>query len=317
MLLPSAGRSQTNSYVELPKIGHFYDADSRQVLPAMGIPGSALLGPAIEFPLAIEDAAIPPSSDWLASPDWLVVLAGAERKLYVAHLKGQAASLQAVEEVAAGVDRVILSPRGRTALLYRQGARKSIEVVTGLPEAPAMQRKVDVSMWDVNPAYFAVSDDGAAAIAALRTGGVLWLEGSFIRLVATEVPAGPSAFAPDGATAVITAGSRALLMRGAEMLPLAQGPEPVAGVALDGAATRVFLAYRTGLIESIETASGISRQAECHCKPESIQPMMGDSLFRLNQILLSQSGSGPRLLLDGSGAEPRILFVPLDREGSQ
>jgi hypothetical protein len=308
MLLQPASRSQTNSYVELPKIGHFYDVDSRQVLPALGIPGAAFIGPAIEFPLAVEDAAIPPSPDWM--------LAAAGRRLYVAHLKGNKTSLQAIEEVAAGVDRVILSPRGHTALLYRHGAEKSIEIVTGLPATPAVQRKVDVSMWDLNPAYFAVSDDGASAAAALRTGGVLWLEGSVIRLVPTEVPAGPCAFAPDGSTAVITAGSRAFLMRGSsmfpgEMLPLPHRQEPVAGVAL-ASATRVFLAYHTGLIESVETTTGISRQAECHCKPESIHPVMGDSLFHIRQ-----SGGGPRLLLDGSGAAPSILFVPLDREGSQ
>lgn len=283
-------------------MGYLFDSGARAVRPILGIPGASLIGEPLELGAAVESAS--PSQEWS-----LAVIADT-REVKLVQLRNGAVTMRPIEGVSPAPGRIVFSPSGSAAVLYQRDAR-ALEVITGLPGATAT-RRIDISAWDGEPTSLAVADDGGLVLAGLPGLGILSISGDDFRVIPYDVPVSAIAFAPRGSFALAAAGTSVFLLRDGELQELAGGDLPPVDVALSADTARAFVAYKDGTIRVIDIANGAARQISCRCTPTAMRPLAGSSVFRLNEI----SDNGPVLLLDGSEAEPRVWFVPLDRGGN-
>ena len=163
----------------------------------LGIPGAAMAGDALALEFGVSQAA---ASGGLAmavtQPDGRVVAIGRD------------AQWRAVEGASAGPAQLLLSPEARAAALYFPDA-SVLEIVSGLPGAPAVTRRIDLSGLPAPPGAMAVADDGAAV--AFAAGSLYLLGPDLPRPVAAIGEAAALAFS--GKDVVAAGGDWALLVQ--------------------------------------------------------------------------------------------------------
>ncbi len=280
--------------------------------PLCGIPGAAMLGEAVDFEAALLAPVAAPDRDYflaLTSADAVpvVMLAGADGALTETR----------IPDAAPGADGIRLSPGGSAALLVHS-AEAWAEVVSGLPDAPVVARRIDFSATGFTPRLLVVSDDGRLALAApAAADGVppLWF-GEDGRPHTIPVPAA-SAFA-------FSAGSHTALIvnSGDDRIWVVSdiGGEPAyqavaghglvanavdAGFSNDG--RRFFVANADGTVARFDLEDGAPQTTACPCTIDGLRRLRGNSVF-----LLDGSAVNPRYVLDGGLDQPRIFFVPLE-----
>jgi hypothetical protein len=206
----------------------------------------------------------------------------------------------------------VFSPSGSSAALY---SSRVLQVLTGLPDSPALSTAFDLSSSDA-PGALAISDDG---------GFLLFAAGGSIRLLSTAadnravMDASPDAlvaFAPQSHDAAVmdAAGAGLALLRDVANASAPQTLAAVddslaapAGLAFSADGRSLLLASASARsISMFDLASGARSAIACDCAPAGLVRM--GSVFRLNE-----PGSAPMWLLDAGAAEPRIVFVPAAR----
>jgi len=305
---PPAGQdSATRSTVSMPVLGLVFDS-ARGVRAVLGIPGAAVLGEPFEFPFEIRSAAVSPRQDYI------LVLAGEERECHLLRFDSQGGKAERISEVAPGATRVLLSPSGAAAALYRE-ADGLIQVITGLPEAPAMHWRSTASGAPL--AAMALSDDGETLLAASAGEPPLtWVLGAGGG--ARPVPVGPaSGMAFRGQSrdaAVITADGTVWFLRdvnGAAEYRVVAGPDArfagAEAVALSEDGARIFLASRSGTVAFLRLDGTATDTGHCRCAPSGLHPLNRAGLFRLNE-----PSRQPLMLWDAGAGPPRFWFVPPD-----
>jgi hypothetical protein len=104
------------------------------------------------------------------------------------------------------------------------------------------------------------------------------------------------------------------LLGNADRILLASEAEGVtAPVALELSTDnqRVFVANaEPGAVVTLDLAGGV-QHTPCNCIPTVLE-RMGESVFRLTEL-----SDKPLMLLDGTGPESRVLFVPAHRIGAE
>jgi len=209
-------------------------------------------------------------------------------------------------------DSVTLSPLRSAAALWFSSMNQ-IQVITGLPDAPAI-RQLDASFLGSAPGTLAISDDGA------------WVAGTWIAGTGTS---GLYAFGPNGevnqlpvesATAVgFFQGSHNLAAAGPAGLQMVTSVEGFAivsnpltsadsslqpiGVAATSGNRTLVLADQSGSLTTIDITSGAAVTSDCGCQPLGLFGM-APSEFRLTGL----EGGAFKLFNAASG---EILFVPL------
>ena len=93
-----------------PRLALHFDESARALRPIAGLPGAATVGPALAAEMEITQVANPPS------PDWVLAVAGEERRVAVARLTGGAIALVPVDGAAPDPERLVLSPSGTAAI---------------------------------------------------------------------------------------------------------------------------------------------------------------------------------------------------------
>jgi hypothetical protein len=156
VLLASVAAAQTGTALSGPTMGLVFDASQSALRPIRGIPGAATFGDAVNpgFPLA--SATVSPRQDFalaLRADDSSVVLARAG---------GGSAAVPGARPAPA---LMVFSPAGATAALYDSGAGR-VQVLTGLPDAAAVQSDVDISALAGPVAALAVDDAGSTLFLA-------------------------------------------------------------------------------------------------------------------------------------------------------
>ncbi len=296
-------------------LGYVTDANAAAVRPILGIPGAAVLGKSLELGAAVRGALVAPEQDF-----FLATEAGSGEVLLV-RLEGGVPGVNRLADARAWPDQVVLSPSGRAAALYHRSASR-IQIVSGLPEAPAVVADLDVSAASGPLQALALSDDAACMLAVAgdpETGQAIFLDraGS-----PQPLPLSPGisslSFFRDSQDAVAADGQRNLIYR----LRPAQGvwewsllggeAEGISGpvaVAVSGDNHKILVANaRSRSVAVIDLKGGPPSAVPCECSPTGLHRLRGNAVFRL-----TEPSAEPMWMIDGDAAEPRLLFIPPDR----
>lgn len=206
-------------------------------------------------------------------------------------------------------ERVVFSPTGTAAALYAQG---SVQIVTGLPDSPAIAGSLDVSAAGV-PDALALSDD--ATVLLWSAGGSVQMFGSGAGPGKLTDTAGAAlvAFAPGRLDAAVAdpSGAGLVLFRnltGSVDSQVLAAPDDTirsgSAIAFSADGQRLLLASSAAQsVTAFDLTTGSRAAIACSCSPAALTPM--GSLFRLNEV-----AGDPLWLLDDQPGTSRIVFVP-------
>jgi len=293
-----------------PLVGLFFDAEAGAVRPIRGIPGASTLGKPLELGTAVSRAAISPQQD-----SALAVTAGDSAVIHIRIAALDSVSVNPIEGAAPGADLIALSPEGKAAAVYRRDSN-TVQIVTGLPDAPTVAGTIDLSGQPGSLTALAVRDDGAllGGFSDQESGLVVLMrpEGSAQLVAALGHVAAVSWLAGSGGALVADdRENKVHLIRdvegGAAAAPIASESEGISRpVAVEASADgrRALVAGAGGMITAVDLADGIS--LVCPCRPAGLVRVNTESVFAL-----TDRASDPIWLLD-AGSEPRLVFVPAD-----
>ncbi len=312
---PALPVSAANGLLRLPTaapmLGFAYDPGAAAIRPIQGVPGAALLGDpvAIGFPAAL--AAVAPLQSVA------LTVSGEDGLVRLVHLQARANAIEAKVNAAvvagamASPDLIVFSPSGSAALLYSAAAAR-VQVVTGLPEQPAIS---DLP-FEATPGALAVADDGAAALLPGGGGAQIWFADG--GAAPSPLPFSPAAAAfrrgMHDALAVTASGDLYLFQAGATQWTQIHAGDAAtrspAGVQFSADGTLAYVAGASGGISVVNLSTGESNTVMCNCAPTSLDALMAGSVYRL-----TSASSSLLWVLDASQAPPRLRFVP--RRNSQ
>lgn len=287
-----------------PTLGYVFDAVAQRLRPLAGIPGAAMVTAPVGD-LAIRQAIPPPSPGWALAVD-------AERGA-PGILRRAPNSFHPLPGISRA-ERLYLSPLGKSALALLSDTR--VQRVSGLPDSPQVSRAFTLPD-DVITTHLAISDDGSEILAALEGGGLLRIataDGTS-RLIPTDGLVRALAFAPGRIDSIYADSVQVAVLRGLErqfVSPLRDDDGPAVAVAV-AHGDRVITAFEKGLIRITSLPGNSTVDLHCACEPTGFHLLSEqEALFRLEEF----RGQALRLL-EASGAEPRVWFVPVQPEVGQ
>lgn len=286
-----------------PVSGYVFDGAAHGMRPILGIPGASLFGDPISFGFPVASASVAPRQD-------AAFVTAADGTFHLFRIQSGASTELTLNGVAATPERIVFSPSGTAAALYRAG---SIQIVGGLPDSAAIAASLDVS-GSGTPNALALSDDGGALL--LASGSSIELFAGAADLGKVADTAGPAlvAFAPGRRDAAVVdgAGAGIVLYRN---LTAATEPQTIAP-ADDTTGSSSALAFspdgQTLIVANassqsvtlFDLAAGARNAISCSCAPSALV-RMGD-LFRLGDLVQQQ----PLWVLDARPETAGIKFVP-------
>ena len=302
--------------VGVPSLGFAFDASLRAIRPMRGTPGAALLADPFDLGVPILSSAISPRQDFAIVT---VPAHGKERThepvVRLVRFQNGGATLQSLDSAMAAPDRVVLSPTGRAALLYRHPGR--LQTITGLPDRP-VARDWNFAALNGAPAALAVSDDGALIVlaAGAQDSEPVWLLDSDGGASPLPLPGSTVAVAFHGNSRdllAVAANGDVYLIRGAgsntpyRMFHGAATSNVVAvQFSPDGA--RAYTADASGIFSTLDLESGSTARISCGCRAAALDPLTAPNIYRVTPV-----SDLPLMLFDVSRPEPRIWFVPRAR----
>lgn len=300
LILLAAGiaAAQTGT-VNGPTMGWVWDEAASSLRNISGIPGSSILGSKLAPPVRLENVAV-------SNEGGYAIGTGSEdHRLYVWRLNGGSAPQPL--DVAAGVGRVALSPKGNSAALLYAGQNKAV-ILNGLTEGHIETREMNLPSETLGT--FAVNDAGTLVLAAYRDGVRVFDEnGNQWNLNHSGTV--QSAVFLDGSSDALLAGDAGVWLveqtaGNAQLRQLWNGNARQAAIA----SNRRDLVWIDG-VKNVPVAmnleSGISQELECGCTPVTLARMAGGNVFRLNSL-----SDEPLWLVDLGGQSARTVFVPAD-----
>lgn len=295
--------------IAIPRLGFVFDASLGAIRPIRGIAGAAILGSPVNSGSALESAAISPGQNFalaISSDDHGVRII---RFQDAGPRPVRSASVLSLPSGMSSPDRMVFSPSGSAAVLYRQDSSR-IQILTGLPDTPVVR---DLSVAGLNsPAALAITDDGNLALVAGQDSDPSWTVGPDGNLVPLALPGSTMAVAFRHGSHDFLSVTRAgdlYLARNVDTVPAflriyAMASEPVAvQFSLDGAIAYAIGA--NGTVIAVELATGSSQTISCGCRPTALEPLGPGTMFRLTAI-----SSLPLMLFDAR--DLHVWFVPPD-----
>ena len=293
-LLGAAGAALAQ--IDAPQLG--WIPDGTRIRPVYGIPASASIGTAV------------------ATQDFLRIAASASRNYVlvcatdtgIVSVYQPETGLTPVDGAGIAPDSITLSAGGSAAALWFSSINQ-VQIVTGLPEAPAI-RQLDASFLGSSPDALALSDDGAWLAGTWTTGIYAFGPNSEVNRLPLEDRVTALGFFRG--THDIAAASTAGLLRVtgvgsfvqvSNLAALADSSQPAAAVAVTQDNKIVITVDRSGFITAVQIESSAATTMDCGCSPEGLFAM-GPSAFRLTGL---QGGSFK--LFDAALGE--VLFAPL------
>jgi hypothetical protein len=203
---------------------------------------------------------------------------------------------------------VAYSPSGTTIALY---AGNSLQLVTGLPDAPVVGGGIDLTAVGV-PDALAVSDDARMLLVAVKNSIRLFESYADMGKLIDTAPGALAAFAAgnhDAAVADAAAGVTLFRdLTGAGVSQVIAPPDgngaPFSALAFSADGKALFLASAAAqAVTELDLAGGSRTRIACNCSP-TVLARMGN-IFRLTEL-----AGDPLWLLDAPESMPRIVFVP-------
>ena len=279
-----------------PTLGYVHDARHRVVRPIWGTPGAATMGEPLQGFGEITSATIAHQRGYALA----AIAEQAEMRLITLDEPTAVQTLAIPSAIAV----IALSPDQRTAALVARDDRR-LYVLTGLPQAPEI-------MWtSESPSAvqnLAIADDGETLLAS-GAGSVFQVTRAGVSTIRQMDPVPALAFLP-GSRDAVAAGEQLWMVRsgGTEWSPIAVDSTIQAsrlGVTPNG--REIVVAGRSE-ITVIALEDQAVRRVQCECAPEALELHQPGSLFRLTRL-----DSGPLWFIDATGKEPRLWFVPVQR----
>jgi hypothetical protein len=303
--LAGVAAAQTGTSLTGPTMGLVFDASQSALRPIRGIPGAASLGDAVNLGFALASATVSPRQDYalaLKADDSSLVLVRA----------GAEISSAAVPGARPAAALIVFSPAGTAVALYDSGAGR-VQILTGLPDAAAVQSDIDISALAGPVAALAVDDAGASFLLAAGAPETV----SLYRVVMDAAPQFLASFRSVAALRLSGTGGDALLadsaagavyaIRDSGIEMIASGQDglgaPIA-VASDSAG-RIFVADQAGNMTIVDRERGSIVSLPCGCAPTGLFRLSGTATFRL-----TEPSDAPMWVLDASGADARIVAIP-------
>jgi len=290
-----------------PLMGAVLDPPSGGVRLILGVPGAATLGVPVPLGIDTSRAALSAASDYV-----LAVAADDGRIVLIRNLSG-APIPAAPPDVPPSADRIVLSPDGSAAaLLY--ASQNRMQIITGLPDSPALGTELDLSGLPEAPSSIAISDDGRSAVAVAGDNVVAFGPDGAVNTVAIAKRA-VAAFLHRSSDVVFTDSdsSSVFLVRdingAGELTFVAQNVDGVfspAAVQISRDNQMLVVANSgSGVVARFNLAGGDPALMTCDCPVSGLDGLRDSSAF-----LLNKPGSGPLWSFDAEAPEGRMRFVP-------
>ncbi len=312
LVIASLVPAVAQSGIGTPSLGFAFDPSLGTIRPILGIAGAAVLGSPLNSGLVLESAAISPRQDFA------LAVSAEDHGVRIIRFQDAGTSVLPLSGGISSPDRMVFSPSGSAAVLYRQDSSR-IQVLTGLPDAPVI---LELSTARLNsPAALAITDDGNLALLAGQDSDPSWTVGPDGNFIPLALPASTMAVAFRRASHDLLSVTRAgdlYLARDVDTSPAflridtgGAASEPVAvRFSSDGASAYAIEA--NGTVTAVELATGSRQTVSCGCKPAGLEPLRSGTMFRLNAI----SGF-PLMLFDASARDFHVWFVPPDPAKSE
>ena len=307
ILLAGVAAAQSGTALSGPTMGLVFDSSQSALRPIRGIPGAATLGDPVNLGFALASATVSPRQDYA------LALKADDSSLVLVRAGGASAAVPGARPAPA---LVVFSPAGTAVALYDSGAGR-VQILTGLPDAAAVQSDIDISALAGPVAALAVDDAGsslflaagaAEAVSLYRVGmdGASQFLASFRSVAALRLSGnGREALLADSAAGAVYvirelrgAGHLEMIASGRDGLgaPIAVEADP---------AGRIFVADQAGNVTILDRSRGSVVSLPCGCAPAGLFRLSGTATFRL-----TEPSDAPMWVLDASGADARIVAIP-------
>jgi len=314
----SAAQAEQGIPAELrgPIIGYVFDQNIRGIRPINGILGSSVLGEPLNLPFPVATAAFSARGDFA-----LAISASDDAMAYVLGNLGNSSRIDAIEGVIPGIDRITLNADATTAALLASTSHQ-LQIVRGLPPAPAVGSPLDLSSIDGTITAVAISRMGTnVLIGASAEHGALYVvsieEGRPLLIASFGSPAALALINGDQDVIVADASvSEISLIQNFATAPVSfriagesDGISGPTGLRISADGHKLYVADRTSQtldVWNFETQS-IEATLPLDAEPTQLSPLKGASTFVLNE-----PGDHPLLLLDA--LNPAVYFVPAGRD---
>jgi len=298
-----------NSNVKTPVLGFVFVNAAGTINPIRGIPGAALIDEPLDLGYSVSSAAFSPGHDFA------LIVSADDSRFRLGRFKesGAEALVLSLEPPIGG--RIVFSPLGHSALVYRRSGES--QILTGLTGEPAV-RNVQLPVAETNSNALAISDNGELLIfsAGRASTDPLWLVSAEQALQLPLTGVAVAAFRPTSrdVLAISSAGDVNLLRNPGpdavySLISSADtnAADPVAvRFAPDGASA--YVATVSGWLTIFDLTSGTGEAIACGCRPETIEPVALKNVFRLTAI-----SSSPLMLFEASKRNAHMWFVPPGR----
>jgi len=295
-----------------PTLGFAFDRAASALRPILGIPGAARFGAPIDVGFPISLAAVSPKQNFT------IAINSTDSQVYLIRFSANGAVAQLLDGAVGAPAMLVLSPRGASAVLV-DGSRTTLQVVTGLPESPAVGQAMRPGTGRGQIESVGVGDDGAvlASVSSDNTSSLYLVPATSIpQLVGAALQVSAIAFLPGTWDALVAdrGNNQVLLFRnragGTTLTAIgtaADGIADPAGVASSRNGRFVFVANAgsRSLVRLDLTGATATASFPCRCDPGGLSRLAGDSVFQLTEL-----SSQLAWVFDGDAANPRIVFIP-------
>lgn len=284
----------------MPHLGYTAGPACDCILRIDGTPGAAVAGAPLAFEEPLRQITFAPARDRalaISEPSGNVILLD---------VKGGSVDQHPVPGVPAAPDRIVWSPHGDAAALY-YGAGRAIRIISGLPGNPVITGR----SLESEVASFAVSDNGAALIAAFSNGHAVAFAGGRSAPLIGPGNVSAVAFHPGNMRAALLTNDGLYVCEAFDENSSCRfvagevgGERAIIDFSSDG--ERVYIAeLEAGVITRIDLESGAAAAASCKCGVSGFRKLAGNAVF----LIETSDSPAIRVLDDDRGAQ-RILFVP-------
>jgi len=283
-------------YFEAPILGYALDPASGSVRPILGVPGAARFEAPLRSEGELRPAALAPGRNY--------GLATSEEGLRILTWRDGVVRSAAFDGPAARFDRIVFSPDG-LAVALETGSM--LEIWNGMPDSPALVRRIAQTG---GADALALSDDGQSVAWAIGGRVVLSVAGR-ANVVAEGGRISSLAFSRascDLAIADEERGQILLVSATGAVSVLTRDIENPSNVAFSGDGRKLAVAAKSA-VAVIDLASREVATLACDCGVDALVRVRGNAVFRL-----TEPAKGRAPLLDGDGAEPRIVFIAAGEE---
>lgn len=314
----TAANAQSTGAIGGYTLGFVYDARVSAMRPLAGIPGAAVIGPPLDAGQPIRQAYLAPRQNYAVA----LTDGGALLLQFVSASDPPVVTPLGFDSTAARI--AALSPDGSAGAFY-SADEAVIRVVTGLPASPTVDRRVTTAAVSGAIRLLAISNDGAALVAAAdgtATDEIVLLDSAGnAGALTNSTHVGALQFAGDAKDLLVADDSddTVFVIRDVSgaALPqlLADSDSGIAGpVGLNTSSDgRLIVANGRGANIVLFATDGSQLGAySCPCTPAGLNRLNGSAVFQLNSI----STTDPLWIFDGDSTTPRVVFVPVDQSES-